>query len=170
MLPSPEVKTPSPISVHLRFFCHADLFYSLDSNADALCPDCPAPAVKGWGEKSPRRCIETCLCGHGACMECFSLFVFILCRCHCVLLLQNLFYFSFLWNDAKKKRKKNERNELTIARTAVLSAQIPELHKCTVLMKERGSVEATIRAMQRAGAGALQVRCVAFRFLCFFFN
>uniref|UniRef100_H3BW20 Uncharacterized protein n=1 Tax=Tetraodon nigroviridis TaxID=99883 RepID=H3BW20_TETNG len=37
------------------------------------------------------------------------------------------------------------------------SAQIPELTKCTVLMKERSRVEVTIRAMQHAGAGTLQV-------------
>lgn len=39
----------------------------------------------------------------------------------------------------------------------LFSAQIPELTKCTVLMKERSRVEVTIRAMQHAGAGALQV-------------
>lgn len=39
----------------------------------------------------------------------------------------------------------------------LFSAQIPELTRCTVLMRERRRVEETIRAMQHAGAGALQV-------------
>ncbi|XP_028423865.1 7-methylguanosine phosphate-specific 5'-nucleotidase isoform X4 [Perca flavescens] len=36
-------------------------------------------------------------------------------------------------------------------------AEIPELAKCSVLMRERSRVEETIYAMQRAGAGSLQV-------------
>ncbi|XP_032358962.1 7-methylguanosine phosphate-specific 5'-nucleotidase isoform X2 [Etheostoma spectabile] len=36
-------------------------------------------------------------------------------------------------------------------------AEIPELAKCSVLMRERSRVEETIHAMQRAGAGSLQV-------------
>nr|XP_040032874.1 7-methylguanosine phosphate-specific 5'-nucleotidase-like [Gasterosteus aculeatus aculeatus] len=36
-------------------------------------------------------------------------------------------------------------------------SEIPELAKCSVLMKERSRVEETICAMQRAGAGSLQV-------------
>ncbi|KAM9426124.1 7-methylguanosine phosphate-specific 5'-nucleotidase-like [Pholidichthys leucotaenia] len=36
-------------------------------------------------------------------------------------------------------------------------AEIPELAKCSVLMRERGKVEETINSMQRAGAGSLQV-------------
>lgn len=39
----------------------------------------------------------------------------------------------------------------------LFSAQIPELTRCTVLMRERRRVGETIRAMQHAGAGALQV-------------
>nr|XP_020498391.1 7-methylguanosine phosphate-specific 5'-nucleotidase-like isoform X1 [Labrus bergylta] len=35
--------------------------------------------------------------------------------------------------------------------------EIPELAKCSVLMRERGRVEETIHSMQRAGAGSLQV-------------
>uniref|UniRef100_A0A4W6CM64 5'-nucleotidase n=1 Tax=Lates calcarifer TaxID=8187 RepID=A0A4W6CM64_LATCA len=35
--------------------------------------------------------------------------------------------------------------------------QMPELAKCSVLMRERSRVEETIHAMQRAGAGSLQV-------------
>uniref|UniRef100_A0A3Q1CWW9 5'-nucleotidase n=1 Tax=Amphiprion ocellaris TaxID=80972 RepID=A0A3Q1CWW9_AMPOC len=35
--------------------------------------------------------------------------------------------------------------------------EIPELAKCSVLMRERSRVEETIYAMQRAGAGSLQV-------------
>ncbi|KAK2820440.1 hypothetical protein Q5P01_023399 [Channa striata] len=35
--------------------------------------------------------------------------------------------------------------------------EIPELAKCSVLMRERSRVEETIHAMQRAGAGSLQV-------------
>nr|XP_019938605.1 PREDICTED: 7-methylguanosine phosphate-specific 5'-nucleotidase-like isoform X1 [Paralichthys olivaceus] len=34
---------------------------------------------------------------------------------------------------------------------------VPELANCSVLMRERGRVEETIRAIQRAGAGSLQV-------------
>ena len=37
-------------------------------------------------------------------------------------------------------------------------AQIPELAKCSVLMRERSRVEETIHAMQLAGPGSLQVR------------
>ncbi|CAJ1080378.1 -methylguanosine phosphate-specific 5'-nucleotidase-like [Xyrichtys novacula] len=36
-------------------------------------------------------------------------------------------------------------------------SQVPELSKCSVLMRDRSSVEETIHAMQRAGAGSLQV-------------
>ncbi|TNN47218.1 7-methylguanosine phosphate-specific 5'-nucleotidase [Liparis tanakae] len=36
--------------------------------------------------------------------------------------------------------------------------EIPELAKCSVLMRERSRVEEMIRAMQRAGAGSLQMR------------
>uniref|UniRef100_A0A8C2WP68 5'-nucleotidase n=1 Tax=Cyclopterus lumpus TaxID=8103 RepID=A0A8C2WP68_CYCLU len=39
----------------------------------------------------------------------------------------------------------------------LFSVQIPELAKCSVLMRERSRVEETIHAMQRAGAGSLQV-------------
>lgn len=39
----------------------------------------------------------------------------------------------------------------------LVSAQIPELTKSTVLMRERSRVEKTIRAMQHTGAGGLQV-------------
>ncbi|XP_071776447.2 7-methylguanosine phosphate-specific 5'-nucleotidase-like [Centroberyx gerrardi] len=35
--------------------------------------------------------------------------------------------------------------------------EVPELAKCSVLMRERSRVEETIQAMQRAGAGSLQV-------------
>lgn len=41
--------------------------------------------------------------------------------------------------------------------TLLFSSQIPELTKCTVLMRERSRVEETIRAMQQTGAGGLQV-------------
>uniref|UniRef100_A0A3Q3X8L4 Uncharacterized protein n=1 Tax=Mola mola TaxID=94237 RepID=A0A3Q3X8L4_MOLML len=41
--------------------------------------------------------------------------------------------------------------------TSLLLKMIPELAKCSVLMRERGRVEETIHAMQRAGAGSLQV-------------
>lgn len=46
--------------------------------------------------------------------------------------------------------------EMIIA-TLLVSAQIPELTKSTVLMRERSRVEKTIRAMQHTGAGGLQV-------------
>lgn len=39
----------------------------------------------------------------------------------------------------------------------LFSFQVPELAKCSVLMRERGRVEETIYAMQRAGAGSLHV-------------
>lgn len=44
-----------------------------------------------------------------------------------------------------------------IIATLLVSAQIPELTKSTVLMRERSRVEKTIRAMQHTGAGGLQV-------------
>lgn len=37
--------------------CHADLHYSLDLYTDAVCPDCLAPAVEDWGERSLHNCI-----------------------------------------------------------------------------------------------------------------
>lgn len=46
---------------------------------------------------------------------------------------------------------------LKFIRLSIFSAQIPELTKCSVLMRERGRVEETIQAMQRAGADSLQV-------------
>lgn len=46
---------------------------------------------------------------------------------------------------------------LKIIRLHIFSAQIPELTKCSVLMRERSRVEETIQAMQRAGADSLQV-------------
>lgn len=55
-----------------------------------------------------------------------------------------------------KRKTENELNEMIIARL-LFSAQIPELTRCTVLMKKRSRVEETIRAMHHAGAGALQV-------------
>lgn len=39
--------------------CPTDLHYSLDLHTDAVCPDCLAPAVKDWGEKSLHNCIYT---------------------------------------------------------------------------------------------------------------
>lgn len=47
--------------------------------------------------------------------------------------------------------------EMIIA-SLLVSAQIPELTKSTVLMTERSRVEKTIRAMQHTGAGGLQVK------------
>lgn len=42
-------------------------------------------------------------------------------------------------------------------KTKLFPVQIPELAKCSVLMRERSRVEETIHAMQRAGVGNLQV-------------
>lgn len=42
-------------------------------------------------------------------------------------------------------------------KTNLFSVQISELAKGSVLMRERSRVEETIHAMQRAGAGSLQV-------------
>lgn len=53
-------------------------------------------------------------------------------------------------------KAENELHEMIIARL-LLSPQIPELSRCTVLMRERSRVEETLRAMHYAGAGALQV-------------
>ncbi|XP_068440055.1 7-methylguanosine phosphate-specific 5'-nucleotidase-like isoform X1 [Clinocottus analis] len=39
----------------------------------------------------------------------------------------------------------------------ITKTEIPELAKCSVLMRERSRVEETMHAMQRAGAGSLQV-------------
>lgn len=44
-----------------------------------------------------------------------------------------------------------------IIATLLVSAQIPELTKSTVLMRERSRVEKTICAMQHTGASGLQV-------------
>lgn len=49
-----------------------------------------------------------------------------------------------------------------IIATLLVSAQIPELTKSTVLMRECSRVEKTICAMQHTGASGLQVTPVSF--------
>lgn len=144
---SPEVKRSwNVFESCLNHLCHADLLYSLDLHTDAFHPDNLAPAVKDWGERSLHYWLWKCLfvCLFVCIFKCFpdmSLY------CH------YNFPCSFsLWNCVDVEIV----YEMIIA-TLLVSAQIPELTKSTVLMRERSRVEKTIRAMQHTGAGGLQV-------------
>lgn len=142
---SPEVKrTRNVFESCLNHLSHADLLYSLDLHTDALHPDNLVPAVKEWGETSL----------HYWFWKCLFLFVF-----SNTFLVVFPLQFSMFFLPLKLYKDMEIVYEKIIA-TLLVSAQIPELMKSTVLMRERSRVEKTIRAMQHKGAGGLRVNTV----------